>query len=338
MKIFRQFYSVFILIVLFSCPLWAQQSDEVLTVDTSFVRLNVGVVDTQGRPITNLNQQNFTVYEDEVKQSIARFAPTAAPFSLVLLLDVSGSTKPIRQLIASSAARFIDALPPDSRIAVVAFNEKTEVLVDFTVDRKKVFYAVGLVESQKKGGNTMLYRALNFSLDKLQKENDRRKAIVVLTDGIDTDLEADDRRIVSAAKATTAETAIAAVKPEQNLKLTAVLDTADRQGVTVYPLALPTGDPKRLPDPLPFQTAKYTAARERLQILANRTGGTMNAINRLEDMGRLYASVAAELGTLYSVEYQSSNEPKRSGKWRTIRIEVNSPQLIAKTRPGYYAK
>ena len=314
------------------------QQDEVLTVDTSFVRLNVGVVDAQGRPITNLNQQNFTVYEDDVKQKIARFEPVMTPFSLVLLLDVSGSTKSIRQLISQSAARFIDALPPETRISVVTFNEKTDVLTEFTTDRKKVYYAVTLVESQKKGGDTMLYKALNFSLDKLKKEGQRRKAIVVLTDGIDTELEADDRRTVTAAKALTAETAVAAVQPEQNSKLVQILDSADKQGVTVYPLALPTGDPARIPDPLPFQVAKYTAARGRLQILANRTGGTMNAINRLEDMGKLYASVAAELGTLYSVEYQSSNEPKRSGKWRTIRIEVNSPDLIAKTRPGYYAK
>ncbi len=329
---------VLALVLLFGSLAQAQQPDEVVTVDTSFVRLNVGVVNAQGHPITSLNQQNFTVYEDDVKQKIARFETVAAPFSLVLLLDVSGSTKSIRQLISQSAARFIDALPPETRIAVVTFNEKTDVLTEFTTDRKKVFYAITLVESQKKGGDTMLYKALDFSLDKLKKEGQRRKAVVVLTDGIDTELEADDRRTVSAAKAVTAETAVAAVQPEQNSKLIQILDNADKQGVTVYPLALPTGDPARIADPLPFQVAKYTAARERLQILANRTGGTMNAINRLEDLGKLYASVAAELGTLYSVEYQSSNEPKRSGKWRTIRIEVNSPELIAKTRPGYYAK
>lgn len=316
----------------------AQQQDDVLTVDTAFVRLNVGVVDAQGRPITNLNQQNFAVYEDDVKQKIERFAPTTAPFSLILLLDVSGSTKPIRQLISQTAARFIDALPPETRIAVVTFNDKTEALTNFTVDRKKVYYAVTLVESQKKGGDTMLYKALDFSLDKLKNEGTRRKAIVVLTDGIDTELEADDRRIVSAAKAETAAAAVAAVQPEQNSKLIKILNSADKQEVTIYPLALPSGDPARIPDPLPFQVAKYTAARDRLQILANRTGGTMNAINRLEDTGKLYASVAAELGASYSVEYQSSNEPKASGKWRTIRIEVNAPELIARTRPGYYAK
>ncbi len=183
----------------------------------------------------------------------------------------------------------------------------------------------------------MLYKALDYALRKLQTEGNRRKAIVVLTDGVDTEVEADDRR--AGGSAATTEEALAAIKPETNSKLAATLNSADRQGVTVFPLALPSGDPKRLPDPMPFTLARYTAARERLQILANRTGGSLNAINRLEDMGRIYAAVAAEIRTLYSVEYQSSNEnPRGSSKWRAIRIEIARPELIAKTRQGYYTK
>jgi VWFA-related protein len=313
------------------------QDDDPLTVDTALVRLNIGVVDRQGRPQMNLAQQNFTVYEDDVKQQILRFEPTQAPFSLVLLLDVSGSTKGFRQLMSQSAARFVDALAPQDRVAVVAFNEKTEVLVDFTTNKRDIVYAVQLVESQRKGGSTMLYKALNFSLDKLKKEGNRRKAVVVLTDGLDTEVEADDRRAFGDSTPS-AENPLGAVKPEQNQRLVSFLDNAAVQGITVYPLALPSGDPKRIAQPTPFQTAKYTAARERLQIVANRTGGELNVINRLEQMGTLYAEVAAILRTLYSIEYQSSNDVKRDGKWRAIRIEVNSPEVLAKTRPGYYAK
>jgi VWFA-related protein len=81
----------------------------------------------------------------------------------------------------------------------------------------------------------------------------------------------------------------------------------------------------------------YSAARARLQILADRTGGTLNAINHLEDMGRLYASVAADLRALYTVEY-APTDTKRDGKWRAIKIEVNRAELISRTRPGYFAK
>ena len=71
--------------------------------------------------------------------------------------------------------------------------------------------------------------------------------------------------------------------------------------------------------------------------MANRSGGRLNSINRLEEMGRLYAEVAAEIRTLYTIEYSSSNE-KRDGKWRDIKIDVRDPNLISRTRQGYYAK
>jgi len=128
-----------------------------------------------------------------------------------------------------------------------------------------------------------------------------------------------------------------AIKPETSDALNRILNKSDAQGVTVYPLALPTGDPSKLAEPTPIQIAMFSAARSRLQILANRTGGTFNAINRLEDMGKLYAAVAADLRALYTVEYQPINN-KRDGKWRAIKIEVNNPELISKTRQGYFAK
>ena len=81
----------------------------------------------------------------------------------------------------------------------------------------------------------------------------------------------------------------------------------------------------------------FSAARSRLEILANRTGGTLNTINRLEEMGRLYAAVAADLRALYTVQYQPLDS-KRDGKWREIKIEVGNPELISRTRQGYFAR
>jgi VWFA-related protein len=81
----------------------------------------------------------------------------------------------------------------------------------------------------------------------------------------------------------------------------------------------------------------FKAARARLQLVADRTGGTLNAINRLDDMAKLYALVAADLRTLYSIEYQPTNE-KRDGKWRQIKVDVGDPELISRTRQGYFAR
>ncbi|MEJ7714069.1 MAG: hypothetical protein WKF84_30535 [Pyrinomonadaceae bacterium] len=131
---------------------------------------------------------------------------------------------------------------------------------------------------------------------------------------------------------------MASFKPEASNGLSTVLDAADKQGVTVYPLALPSGDPKRLPYVSPAQVAIYSGARTRLQMLADRTGGRLNEIRQLQDMSRLYVEVAAELRTLYGIAYQPASGRTRDGRWRSIRIEVARPELIARTRPGYFAR
>ena len=316
------------LILLFGFLTVSAQDDEVIKVDSSIVRLNVGVVDGKGRPITMLNRENFAVYEDGVKQQIARFEPTVAPFSVVLILDMSGSTLGFRQTIQQSALRFIDALAPEDRVAVVEFHDKVNLLNDFTNKRENIAHSINAANGR---GKTQLYKALDFSLEKLAKEGNRRKAIIVLTDGVDTKAQDADRNFVGKLKESEIPNA---VKPETNDALMRILSKSDAQGITVYPLALPTS---KIAEPTPIQTAMLSSARTRLQILADRTGGTFNAINRLEDMGKLYASVAADLRALYTVEYQPTNS-KRDGKWRAIKIEVNNPELISRTRQGYFAK
>jgi len=311
----------------------AQDPDEVVTTETSVVQLNVGVVDRQGRAVTSLSRNDFAVYEDNVKQSIQTFEPTNSPFSLALLLDMSGSTINFRQQLKQAAIRFLDALDPEDRVAVIQFNAKIKMLAGFSTDRRKAAYAIDITEGV---GETHFYEALRFSLAELAKQGKGRKAIVVLTDGLDTEMRNADRS--AASRAQTDEEAIAAIKPETSSTLNAVLRAADRQGVTIFPLALPSGDPKRLPLPDPIINGIYIAARTRLQTLADRTGGNLNEIHRLDEMFRLYAIVAANIRTLYTVTYQARNDRPHDGKWRAIRIEITNPELIARTRPGYYAR
>jgi len=316
-------------------PTRAQAQDEPIeTVTTNLVILNVGVADRKGQAVTDLSRGDFAVYEDGVKQSILNFEPVESPFSLVLLLDMSGSTLNFRPTLKQSALRFIDSLAPEDRVEVVAFNDKIETLQHFTTDRKKIGFAIE--ELAKGRGNTYLYKALDYSLHQLAKENKRRKAIVVLTDGLDTDMSNLDRQSTSEAKTT--DEAVASVKPDAAAALRSVLDAADKQGVTVYPLALPSADPKNLLPLTPQQAAVYSAARARMQSLADRTGGRLHEIHRLEDMGRLYAEVAADMRTLYSIAYQSTNTRAHDGKWRAINIEVTRADTIARSRPGYFAR
>lgn len=312
----------------------AQDGDEdVVPINSNLVILNVGVADQKGRAIVNLTQSEFNVYEDGVKQSVVSFEPSTAPFSLVLLLDMSGSTRNFRPTLKQSAIRFLDALGPDDRVEVVSFSEKVKTLQEFTSDRRKVAFAIDQADGR---GDTHLYKALRRALADLSKEGKRRKAIVVLTDGLDTEERKLDGSATADAK--TGDEAVATVKPDQSAALRSVLDLADRLGVTVYPLALPSADPTKLLPLTPQQSAIYSAARTRMQTLADRTGGRLHEIRRLEDMGRLYAEVAAEMRTLYSLAYQSSNARPRDGKWRAITVEVTRADAIARSRPGYYAR
>jgi VWFA-related protein len=328
------FASLFISLLLLGQATQAVQAqDEVVRTNVSLVQLNVGVVDSRGRAVTSLSRNDFTVYEDGVKQTILTFEPTNAPFSLVLLLDTSGSTVSFRQQFKQAAWRFLDALAPEDRVAVIQFNAKVKALAGFSTDRKKTSYAIEIADG---AGETHFYEALRHALNELEKEGPkRRKAIIVMSDGLDTQLRNSDRTLL--ANAQTDEEAIKAIDARASNALNTVLNLADRQGVSIFPLALPSGDPKRLPLPSPVITGIYSAARTRLQALADRTGGRLNQIERLDQMARLYGEVAAELRALYTVAYQATGD-RTNGKWHEIKIEVTQPQLIARTKPGYFAR
>jgi VWFA-related protein len=312
----------------------AQQPDDVIKTDTALVQLNVGVVDQKGNAITSLSRNDFAIYEDGVRRPILSFEPTEAPFSLVLLLDMSGSTVNFRQQIRGAALRFLDALSPDDRVSVIEFNGKgVKSLIGFSTDRRRIAYAI--TDLANGAGETPLYEALKYSLKELAHEGKRRKAIVALTDGLDTEVRNGDRAVV--ANAAGAEIG-KAIKPETQSQLVSVLNQADREGATIFPLALPSGDAKRLPLPDPMITAMYEAAHTRLQLLADRTGGRLHEIHRLDDLARLYAQVAADLRTLYTIAYQPPNPGTHDGKWREIRVEIARADLVASTKPGYYAR
>ena len=331
----KHFYQVLfaaLLSVFAVAPGHAQDVDDVIRTESSLVQLNIGVVDKQGRPITSLTQKDFVVYEDGVKQAIQHFEPVDAPFSLVLMLDMSGSTINFRQQLKLASQRFLDALAPEDRVAVIQFNKEVKSLTSFTVDRMKTAYAIEIATG---AGETYFYEALKYALKELEKEGKRRKAIVVLTDGLDTRHRNSDRARLS--KAQTEAEALATIDPQSSADLKGVLASADRQGVTIYPLALPSGDPKRLPIQTPNIIGIYAAARARMQSLADRTGGRLNEIDRLQYMAQLYREVAANLRSLYTVAYQPQGERAR-GKWHEIKVEVTYSDLTARTKPGYFAR
>ena len=146
----------------------AQDQDDVVRTETNLVQLNVGVVDAQGRAITSLSRNDFTVYEDGVKQPILHFEPADTPFSLVLLLDMSGSTLNFRPQFKQAAMRFLDALAPEDRVAVIQFNAKVKMLTGFTTDREKTAYAIEIEPTAP--ARRIFMTRLKYSLRELDKE------------------------------------------------------------------------------------------------------------------------------------------------------------------------
>ncbi|HSE97720.1 MAG TPA: VWA domain-containing protein [Blastocatellia bacterium] len=303
---------------------------DVIKLEARLVNLNVKVTDGTGNPVGNLNKEDFVILEDGVQQEIAYFEPVSAPVNLVLLLDLSGSTKDKRQTMISAAKKFIDQLGKDDRVALAAFTREFKLLSDFTTDRKLLKKRVE--EIKKIGGGTAYYDAMWTTLDLLSGVGNARKAIVVLTDGV-------DNSIVRSGYAPTEHT------------FEELLGRVMEDEATIYPIYFDTDEWKtrfdRIRDRLAFDPTladRYEErmrpnriAREQLETLAQQTAGIVIDADGEANLDAAYERVARELRTLYSLGY-SPKDLKNNGLFRKIGVQVNREGVTAKARRGYYAR
>jgi len=301
---------------------------DVLRLETRLVNLNVKVTDRAGRPISNLKQENFAVAEDGVPQEVAFFQPVTAPINLVLLLDLSGSTKEKRKVMAQAAKKFIDSLGPNDRVALAAFTRQFYALSDFTTDRKELKKLVDKIKGID--GGTAFYDAMWSTLDLLDRVKEARKAIVVLTDGVDNSLQRSGRW-------TTTHT------------FDELLGRVSEEDATIYPIYLNTepeikinlkGKPwayERRRERVAARKRPYEIAREQLEAIAEETAGLIFKADSEHDLDGVYQRVAAELHQLYSLAYDPKNT-NLNGQFRKVGVKVNQPGLLARSRRGYYAK
>src|SRR3982074_2846351 len=156
---------------------------DVIRVNTTLVTLPVSVTDRDGRYIPNLRKEDFRLWEDGVQQDIAFFASVDKPFSLVLMLDTSGSTRFRLEDIQDAAIAFVNQLRPDDRVMGVSFDDQVRVLTEFTSDRYRLRDAIRQTQT---GNGTRLYDAVDLVMNQRLNSVDGRKAIVLFTDGVDT--------------------------------------------------------------------------------------------------------------------------------------------------------
>jgi Ca-activated chloride channel family protein len=269
------------------------------------INLNVSVTDARGRYVTDLKKDDFSVFEDGVRQDLSIFSHEDIPISLVLMLDTSASMDEKLPTARAAAIRFVGTLRPQDDAQVMQFNDRTTILQDFAADHPKLEAAISRTEA---AGPTALHNALYVALKELEKQKTqvelRRRAIVLLSDGEDTaSLVSDDQ----------------------------VLDLARKTEINIYAISL---RPRRMPD---RNSVRFSQAAHLLTALTQDTGGQVHFPNSLSELDAVYDRIAEELRTQYSLGYVSNN-PRRDGKWRRIVVRVPTHEDVqVRHKLGYFA-
>lgn len=290
---------------------------DVIRVDSQLVTLNISVIDRgTNRGLIGLGQSDFRLFEDGQQQRIVQFESSSAPFDLILLIDLSGSTREVVKLIRAAAFRFVDAARPADRIGVITFAGEPTVVSNLIADRELLRQRIETIDTAR--GDTKLYDATDFAMTELLKDSkrSRRSAIVLMSDGLDGTIPGISGQ--QGSKASYQET---------------LRNIQEFDGV-LYTLWLNTE--YEAMSPLDTQPEAFDAGHDRMKEMADAGGGVFYAVEKLTDLAGAYEQVVADLGTMYSLAYRPSNSV-RDGRWRAIRIGVNRTNAVPRGKRGYYA-
>jgi Ca-activated chloride channel family protein len=338
---------------------------DVIKTDTQLVSVPAFVTDATGRPVSGLRPENFRIIEDGQPQTIANFGTTETPFEIALLLDTSGSTRDDVALIRSAANSFIEALRPGDRVGIIAFNQSqtrsssiatVEVLTPLTDNRDSLRAAI---ENLGASQGTPYYDALERVADNIFRDPPRdevrgRRAVVALTDGVDSSSNSD----FATAKVKLSRAGVACyfiqVNTEDFVEDRLMKDCSDdgqlslsqRQIQRYRELFFPKARAENFNSFCqmgPFERMSisrdlYNLARREMDDLSRGSGGRSFPAATLADARAAFARVAADIGTLYSLGYYPTNKA-RDGKFRSIKLEVRGLKDKAqiRARDGYYA-
>lgn len=338
---------------------------DVVRVDTQLVSVPAVVTDSAGRPLSGLRPENFRLIEDGQVQTIANFGTAEAPFEIALLLDTSGSTRDDVALIRAAANSFIEALRQGDRVGIVAFNTAqtvaepvaaVEVLTPLTSDREQLRAAI---ENLGASQGTPYYDGLQKVADSVFREPPSeevrgRRAVVALTDGVDSSSNSD----FGMAKEKLSRAGIACyfiqVNTEDFVEDRLMKDCNDdgqlalskKQIERYRRLFFPKATAENFDsfcqmgpfERMSISRGLYNLARREMDELARVSGGRSFVAATLSDAKSAFARVAADIGTFYSLGYYPTNKA-RDGKFRAIKLEVRGVKEKAqiRARDGYYA-
>ena len=282
------------------------KDDDAIKLGRILVTLDVTVVDPSNKPIMDLKQDEFVVTEDKIPQKIEFFNREQVPVSLVFAIDTSGSMRPKLDTVVKASTNLVKESRKGDEIGVIEFKDQPELLEEFTSDVNDVIDTLnGLVASRQ----TAMLDALYLAADYANKEGkNRRKAVLVVTDGLDND---------------------------SYYKFGEVVNHLREIDVQVYLIGFINDLEK---ESGLFKKSPKDKAENLLNKLAEETGGKAFFPKELSEVHSIAQQISTDLRTQYSLGYYPSNG-KKDGTYRAVRVQVNSGarRIIARTRPGYTA-
>jgi Ca-activated chloride channel family protein len=284
----------------------SQKDDDTIKLGRTLVLLDVTVVDPSNKPVMDLKQDEFTVTEDKIPQKIEFFSREQVPVSLVFAIDTSGSMRPKLDTVVKASTNLVKEGRRDDEMAVIHFKDEPELLEEFTGDVNDVIDTLnGLVAS----GQTAMLDALYLAADYANKEGkNRRKAVVLVTDGLDKD---------------------------SVYKFNEVVEHLRETDVQIYLIGFINDLDK---DSGLFKKSQKEKAESLLTRLAEETGGKAFFPKELSEVHPIAQQISTDLRTQYAIGYYPSNSTK-DGTFRAVKVQVNSGtrRLLARSRNGYTA-
>jgi VWFA-related protein len=276
-----------------------EQKEEVISLDTNLVVLNVTVTDGAENYVSGLKSEDFKVFEDGVQQKISSFGYDETPFAAAILLDASGSMGHKMSLARAACGNFVERIRDGDVFALYSFSGfKVKTLQDFTEVRD----VPDAVWDLRPDGETPLYDGIAKAAEGLSSRPERRRAIILVSDGVDT------------RSGTTLDAA-----------MRKVLDGH----ISVYTV--------NLSDAAVYRVAPRDNGAEVMKQMATKTGGKFFPTPGGHQLRDAFTSTVEELRRQYTITYESTND-KADGKWRGIEVRVAKPYLSIRTRQGYFAR
>jgi VWFA-related protein len=350
---------VFALVLLVGALVSAQESAQPqesfkFRTGVELINVNATVTDQSGRFVSGLTKDDFRLYEDEQLQTVTHFNAERVPVSLGIVLDTSGSMDGDKMHAAKQALeRFlVQLLDPEDEVFLYRFDNAPELVEGWTRDKRRIGDALGRIRPR---GGTALYDAVTEAVHLAQQGRNKKKAVVIISDGNDTSSRTD----VYSVKQLIRETEVlvyaigidAQTTPFSGFPLATVRFQRGRPPGTPIPLPFPIPGGRRpspLPpappptNPIPGNTprTRSSGTDDRVNVAALRditddSGGRTEIVRYTRDLDPATAGIADELSKQYYLGYAASG-PK-DGRWHSIRVEVRNPSYHVRARKGYVA-